>query len=288
MTAGPIVGTVAQLWRFPVKSMQGEPIDRSELGQRGLRGDRAYALIDTGTGKVASAKSVKMFPNLLECRAAFVEPPGPGGELPPVRVSLPDGTSVTGDTLDVDRVLSKFFRREVRMIRAAPEDFTIDMYQPDQEAFVEQKLGAAFFAQAGLPSPVPVGAFFDLFPVSVLTTSTLERLAGHRPGTRFDPRRFRMNVIVATEGAGFVENEWIGRAVAIGDAVRLRVAVPDARCVMTTLPQGDLARDIEVLRTLTEHNRVQVGAGGRFPCAGVYAVVEAPGSIRKGDRVALA
>ena len=222
MTTGRIVGTVAQLWRFPVKSMQGEPIDRTDLGPRGLPGDRAYALIDTDTGKVASAKSVKLFPSLLECRAAFVEPPGPGGELPPVRMSLPDGTSVTSDSGDVDRVLSKFFRREVRMIRAAPEDFTIDMYHPDRDTFVEQKLGAAFFAQAGLPSPVPAGAFFDLFPVSVLTTSTLERLAEHRPGTRFDPRRLRMNVIVATEGTGFVENESLRRDRRRGPAPRRR------------------------------------------------------------------
>jgi MOSC domain-containing protein len=297
MAMSGIVGTVAELWRFPVKSMQGEKIERTELGGRGLAGDRAYALIDADTGKVASAKSVKHFPNLLECRAAFVEPPGPGAEPPPVRMSLPDGTSVNSDSRDVDRVLSTFFRRNVRLARAAPEDFKIDMYYPDVEnldpeghrdTFVEQKLGSAFFAQVGLPSPVPAGAFFDLFPVSLLTTSTLGQLREHRPLTRFDQRRFRMNVIVATKEAGFVENEWVGRGVAIGDAARLRVALPDSRCVMTTLAQGDLPGDTDVLRTLTTHNRVQVGPGRLLPCAGVYAVVEAPGSIGTGDRVALA
>ncbi|MFY9610149.1 MAG: MOSC N-terminal beta barrel domain-containing protein [Blastocatellia bacterium] len=296
MATRGVVGPLAGLWRFPVKSMTGERLEQAELTERGLLGDRAYALIDADTGKVVSAKSVRLFPGLLGCRAAFVEPPRSGSELPPVRITLPDGTSVTSDFSDVDRVLSAYFRREVTLARSAPDDFTIDQYHPDVEnldpaghrdTIVEQKLGSAFFADAGLASPVPVGSFFDLFPVSVLTTSTLEQLSELQPESNFDQRRFRMNVIVGIEGAGFVENDWIGRELAIGDAVRLNVALPDPRCVMTALAQDDLPRDTDVLRTLTRHNRVQVGAAGQFPCAGVYAVVTSPGMMRIGDRVAL-
>ncbi len=184
----------------------------------------------------------------------------------------------------------------VTLARAAPESFTIDQYHPDvegldpqghRETVIEQKLGSAFFAEAGLASPVPVGSFFDLFPVSVLTTSTLERLSELRAESRFDQRRFRMNIIVGTDEAGFVENDWIGRQVTLGDSARLRAALPDPRCVMTTLAQDDLPRDTEILRTLTLHNKVQVGAGGEFPCAGIYAVVEAGGSVQTGDHVVL-
>jgi hypothetical protein len=114
----------------------------------------------------------------------------------------------------------------------------------------------------------------------------VEQLAD-RPQSRFDHRRFRMNVIVGTPRAGFVENDWIGHELAIGDAVRLRVAMPDPRCVMTTLAQEDLPVDSDVLRTLTRHNRLQLGDAGLFPCAGLYAVVEAPGTMRTGDRVAV-
>ena len=96
-----------------------------------------------------------------------------------------------------------------------------------------------------------------------------------------------MNVIVDTRKAGFVENDWIEQELSIGDAVRLRVALPDPRCVMTTLAQGDLPQDSDVLRTLTRHNMVQVGDAGRFPCAGVYAVVESAGTLQLGDRVGL-
>ena len=296
MATSGIVGAVAGLWRFPVMSMRGELLEQAEFTELGLVGDRAYALIDADTGKVVSAKSTRLFPGLFGCRAAFIDPPRLGGELPPVQITLPDGTSVTSDSSDVDRVLSAYFRRDVTLARAAPDDFTIDQYHPDLEdvdsagfrdTVVEQKLGSAFFAQVGLASPVPVGSFLDLFPVSVLTTSTLERLGELRPQSRFDQRRFRMNVIVGTEEGGFVENDWMGLELAIGEAVRLGVALPDPRCVMTTLAQEELPKDTEVLRTLTQHNRVQVGAAGLFPCAGVYAVVASAGTMRVGDRVAL-
>ena len=290
------VGSVTGLWRFPVKSMRGEQLDEAHVTERGLVGDRAYALIDTDTGKVVSAKSVKRFPDLLDCRATFVEPPGADEDPPPVEIALPDGSTVRSDAGDVSAVLSTFFQRDVTLARAAPDDFTIDQYHPDiedvdpaghRDTVVEQKLGAAFFAEAGIPSPVPVGAFFDLFPVSVLTTSTLQQLSELQPQSRFDERRFRMNVIVDTDEAGFVENDWISRQLAIGDAVRLSVALPDPRCVMTTLAQEELPKDNDVLRTLTRYNRLQVAGAGRFPCAGVYAVVEAPGTMRTGDEVAL-
>jgi uncharacterized protein YcbX len=290
------VGAVKSLWRFPVKSMRGERVEAADLTARGLVGDRAYALVDPATGKVMSGKSPLLGPNLLGCRAAFVEPPEAGDEQPPVRITLPDGTSVTSDAPDVEATLSGYLGRQVRLDRAAPEDFTIDQYHPDVEGLdpeghrdtvTESKLGSAFFAEVGLPSAVPVGAFFDLFPVSVLTTSTLRRLTELRPESRFDERRFRMNVIVGTDEPGFVENGWTGHELEIGSDVRLGVAIADPRCVMTTLAQDELPKDTDVLRTLARNNRVDV-AGGLYPCAGVYAVVESAGTIREGDRVMLA
>src|SRR4028118_315439 len=112
MTRNGAVGAVAGLWRFPVKSMRGERLEQTELTEHGLVGDRAYALIDADTGKVVSAKSTRLFPDLFGCRATFVEPPQPGGEAPPVRIALPDGTSVSSDSGEGDRVLSGYLDRE--------------------------------------------------------------------------------------------------------------------------------------------------------------------------------
>jgi MOSC domain-containing protein len=288
------VGTVAALWRFPVKSMLGETVDEADVSERGIAGDRAYALIDGETGKVVSAKNPKRWPGLFGCRASFVAAPG-GDEVPAVRITLGDGSSVRSDSPDVGGRLSRFFGRDVVLARPAPADFTIDQYHPDVEdadpgghrdTVVDQKLGSAFFDEAGLPSPVRVGAFFDLFPLSVLTTSTLDRLNDLSPASRFDERRFRMNVIVRTQKPGFVENEWVGRALGFHDGVQLAVSIPDPRCVMPTLMQEDLPKDNEILRTLVRHNRLDV-AGARFPCAGAYATVIAGGTIRPGDQVVL-
>jgi uncharacterized protein YcbX len=95
-----------------------------------------------------------------------------------------------------------------------------------------------------------------------------------------------MNVIVETPGRGFIENDWVGRTLAIGDDVRLGVALPDPRCVMPSLAQEDLPRDPKILKALARHNRLDV-AGMRYPCAGVYAVAEDTGTIRSGDTVSL-
>ncbi len=291
-----IVGTIENLWRFPVKSMRGEELQEAVVTERGVLGDRAYALIDTDTGKVVSAKSVKLFPDILECAAKFLEPPPQsGGDIPPVHITLPDGSVVRSDSAEVDRVLSAFFKRNVTLKQSAPEDFTVDQYHPDVEgadpggnrdAVVQQKLGSALFASLGMESPLPVGSFLDVFPVSLITSSTLARFAQKQPQSRFDSRRFRMNVILRTQFNGFVENAWIGHTLELGETTRLSVALHDPRCVMVTLAQYDLPKDTDILRALVRDNRVQLGDLGAFPCAGIYAVVAAPGPIRIGDNVA--
>jgi MOSC domain-containing protein len=267
------LGSVAGLWRFPVKSMKGEQLEQVELTPSGLVGDRAYALIDVDTGKVVSAKHVNLFPTMLDCRAAFDEPPKPGGELPPVRITLPDNSTVTSDSSSASQRLSSFFGRNVKLAQTATDDFI--------------KSRSAFLAGAGLNSPAAVGAFCDLFPLSVVTNSTLDRLNEIRPESRFDPRRFRMNVIVDATDGGFVETNWIGHTFRIGYSVRFHVTLPDPRCVLTTFAQDELPKDNDILRTLAQHNMIQVGDAGEFPCVGVYAVVETPGTIQTGDRVSL-
>jgi hypothetical protein len=89
------------------------------------------------------------------------------------------------------------------------------------------------------------GTFFDAAAVHVLTTATIERLREFFPHGRFEVRRFRPNIVVepVTTEEDFVENDWLGRTLTIGDELRLSITNPCPRCVMTTLPQGDLPRD---------------------------------------------
>ena len=100
------------------------------------------------------------------------------------------------------------------------------------------------------------------------------------PGGRFEVRRFRPNIVMApvSSETGFLEDGWVGREVAIGDEVRLTITAPCPRCVMTTLPQGDLPRDPGILRAAAKHNGTNVG---------VYAAVLRAGTIRRGDPVHL-
>src|SRR5918994_5314184 len=198
MSIGEPVGTVGALWRFPVKSMLGEEIDQVDVDAGGIVGDRAFALVDVETGKVASAKHPKVWPDLLRCQASYDAPPRADEPLPPARIELADGTSVMSDAPDVDTVLSRFCGREVELARAAPPDFTIDQYHPDQEhldpqghrdEFTETKLGTALFEELGQPSPVPEGSFFDVFPISLMTTSMLDHLNELEPRSDFDLRR---------------------------------------------------------------------------------------------------
>jgi len=288
------IGEIASLWRFPVKSMGGEKLQEVDISGNGIVGDRAYALFDVATGKVVSAKSSKLFPDLLKCRAEFVSPPIQGEKIPPVTVMLPHGDVVRSDEVGANEKLSKFFGREVKLIQTAPDDFTIDQYHPDiagldpsgnRNTIVSQKLGAALFKSAGLASPVATGSFFDVFPVSVITTSTLHKLKTLSPDSSFDEQRFRMNVVVKTLDDGFIENSWVSHDLAMGTGAQLSVAMLDPRCVMTTLPQPGLPQDLEVLRTLVIHNRVELPGMGNFPCAGVYAVVHTQGKVRVEDPV---
>lgn len=290
------IGVVEELWRFPVKSMAGEAVPLVTLTSDGVLGDRAYAMLDVETGRIVSAKNVRQFPGMLACRSVFVVPPVAGDDVPPVRIDLPNGTSVRSDADDADQTLSDFFGRSVRLVRQAPADFMIDQHHPDLEAGVvaeprgktlTQKLGAALFAELGLPSPVVPGRLVDAFPLSLLSTSTLARLSALQPQTRFERERFRMNVIVSPGDPAAAEVAYIGRALTLGAAARVEVAIPAPRCVMTTLPQDGISADLEVLRALVRHNRVPVGPLGNLPCCGLYAAVVAGGELRVGDAVLL-
>lgn len=270
-TLGSVLGRVSAIRRYPVKSMLGEELDSAKVTERGLLGDRAYALVDAETGKVASAKDPRRWPNLFEFRARFGEPFATAGSLPPARITLPDGESVTTDQPDIETRLSAAVGRPVRLARSGFEGATAEGYWPDHDWLPNPDQAFEF--------PLPAGSFFDEAMVHLITTATLGRLQALAPESRFDVRRFRPNLVIEPTSvtAGFVENDWIGRTLTIGET-QLQISGPCPRCIMTTLSQGDLPKDPRVLRTVVQENQGN---------AGVYASVVRVGVVRLGDAVTL-
>ena len=270
------LGTIEALWRYPVKSMQGEEVEESTVGPRGLAGDRAYALYDPESNRIASAKRPLVWGKLFEFGASIVE----AGEPPVVRVTFPDGTSAETGGDGLEARLSEEFGMEVRVLSAPPEGaryMSVPLGESEGEATAE--------------FPVMNG-FFDLGALHLLSTGTLAHLSALYPEGTFAARRYRPNVVVGTpesaraqtgaRSGGFVENGWVGKTLALGDEVRVRVFTPAPRCVMTTLPQparGELAalpNDPGILRAAAANNQNNVG---------VYAIVERGGVVRRGDAV---
>jgi uncharacterized protein len=279
------LGSVVSLWRYPVKSMMGEELNAAEITERGLLGDRAYALVDSSDGKVASAKNPRKWPQLFDFRAAFVDPPRSGAKVPPVRITLPEGRVVSSDQSDVNQILSRALKREVtldvteRGQREIVESTFPNPWTPTAEEYWPDMEGLEF-RDTVTDFNLPEGTFFDCAVVHVLTTATVDRLRELYPEGRFEVRRFRPNIVVeiASGVKDFVENAWIGGTLAIGDAVRLSLTGPCPRCVMTTLPQGDLGKDPGILRTAAQHNHANVG---------LYASVVRGGTVRRGDAIGL-
>lgn len=276
------LGSVGALWRYPAKSMAGERLTEAPVSEGGIVGDRAYAVVDRANGKVASAKLPRKWQPLVDLSASFTAPPAPDGPPPPVRITWPTGeTAVSGDG-DLDDRLSRTLGRPVALTTARPDTVSLERLDPLEGDEVILDIGALMMA----------GRFSDYAAFHLITTATLATVAALSPGSRIDARRFRPNLVIDTGGAaeGFVENAWVGRILAIGPDVRLRISDPTPRCSIPTLAQQDLPRDPGLVRTLVQHNRIPVPLldGQLLPCAGIYGFVVAGGVVRAGDRVALA
>jgi uncharacterized protein len=266
------VGKVVSIWRYPVKSMMGEELNSSYVTERGLIGDRVYAIIDQETGKVTSAKNPVKWGKLFDFRAAFIDSLQTVENIPPVRITLPDGSQVFSNQSEIDHTLSKVLSREVTLMKASLEKPSYEEYWPDIEGIAHREM----VTDEAMPSQT----FFDVAVIHILTTSTINRLRELYPEGRFEIRRFRPNIVVesASEEKDFIENSWVNKKLKIGEEIVLKVTAPCTRCVMITLPQGDLPKDLGILHTVAKYNQVY---------AGVYASVDRGGIVRRGDIVQL-
>jgi uncharacterized protein len=255
------VGIISELWRYPVKSTRGERLREMTVAADGALGDRAFAVRELKYGGIISAK---MWPWMLELRSGWsVEPNAEGGGV--VRVEMPDGTAIEGDSAQSAKVLSAIFKHPVRLERTRQGQIS----PADIEAI---RKGEAF---------LPQWKFYDEGPLHLVATGTLRHLHQLEGGDAdFDPRRFRPNILIDTGGdAGeFIEDRWLAGVLQIGETAQIGDMWPAIRCVMTTHPQDELRHNPAILRTAAQHHQAYVG---------VFAGARVPGVIRLGDAVVL-
>jgi MOSC domain-containing protein len=274
-----LVGTVEELWRYPVKSMLGGKVSELLLTERGGLGDRAWALRDRRNGRIVSAKRV---PRLLEFRATYeVEPvPGFAGV---VRIETPEGDILYAGQDDASARISRILGRPVALDNFAHhvEKATIDRDTVFGDVPVSQ------MKPDWTPETMPdyfqlkSGSFLEIGAVFLLASGSVGHLRSLQGGTALiDRRRFRPNLYIDTgqESGRFVEDDWLGGKLAVGDSVVLDKFAPTLWCVGSTLAQEELPRDRSILRTI---------AGGHQGCLGVYGSVASAGLVRVGDRVVL-
>jgi uncharacterized protein YcbX len=253
---GTNAGSVGELWHFPVKSMQGSPVDVLDFESGGAVGDRRWAVVDPAAGRVLSAKR---WADLLQATGAVAA----DGT---VTVTLPDGTTHAAGDPATDAALSSWLDHDVRL-QQPPSGESLP-YELHTEAWDDASPTWEF---AGPPG----GPFVDVAAAHVLTGASLRAAAALHPEGRWEVRRFRPNALLDVDGDGFVEDAWIGQRIGLG-AVVVEPFMPTVRCSMTTRAQPGLPRDADIARTLNREHGLNLG---------LYCTVATPGTVRVGDPV---
>jgi uncharacterized protein YcbX len=279
------IGSVSEIWRYAVKSMGGELLERVRLEAGGIPGDRGWAVRDEEKGGIRGAKKI---PGLMQCRARYLAPPTVE-RAGPAEITLPDGSAFASDDPQAATRLSAFLAKRVTLWPLQPAD-KLDHYRrgaPDHED-LEVELRSMFGLEEDEPLPdlsvfppeimeyeSPLGTYFDAFPLLVMTDASLERLGELLPESVIDVRRFRPNFLIRSEQRGFAEAAWPGKKLRLGRAV-IEIIADCPRCVMTTHAFGDIPKDPQIMRTLVRENSQMLG---------VYARVVEPGEISVDDSV---
>lgn len=307
-----IVGSVSEIWRYPVKSMGGEKLAsaRVEAGIMGLVGDRGWALRDDVVGEIRGAKN---FPTLMLCSARYREPPRID-HIPHVDITLPDGTSIGSDDPQVNQTLSAYLGHAVSLMPLQPASdkahyrraqfgsaligkvarsrwrpwfeklLPYTKLERDTRELLSRDTGEPSLDYSTIPADLfeftsPPGTYFDLWPLHLLTTASLATMAKLNPKAAWDARRFRPNFLISTlpEMKGLIEAEWGGRTISVGE-VACQMSVPTIRCGMTAHAQVGLAKDPSVLRSIVREAAQNLG---------VYGSAAQSGQVGVGDAVAL-
>ena len=302
-----IIGKIQQIWRYPVKSMSGQALDDCAVGILGLPGDRGWALRDEKTKEITNGKRI---PQLMQCAARYREEPH-NGTIPHVDITCQDDTPIGSDETDVNEKLSKVLGKTVSLwplqaptnkahYRRASVVSRLSHFKVVRSQLprllrlrnVDAQLRETFSREPGEPLPdltqlpaevleftSPLGTYFDAYPIHLLTTASLEAMAGFNSAAVWNVRRFRPNFLIETDEGieGLIEAGWGGRHLRIGP-LELKCEIPTVRCGMTTHAQAGLPKDPSVLRSIVKDADQNLG---------IYASVVSAGRVAVNDSVAL-
>ena len=304
-----IIGTVKEIWRYPVKSMAGQRLENCTVGSLGIPGDRGWALRDETTREITNGK---LIPQLMMCAARYVDEPS-NGDIPNVQITFPDGTEIHSNDPSINSRLSEVFKKNVTLWPRQPatnkehyrrrsasarlmapllrtSGFRSMLPQLTKLPGLSDQLRGLFSRESNEPVPdisllpaevleftSPLGTYFDAYSVNVLTTASLKKMATFNPAAMWDVRRFRPNFLIETADGveDLVESTWAGKTMRVG-TVELKGEIPCARCGMTTHAQDGLPKDPSVLRSIVKDADQNLG---------LYASVAKPGEVRVGDSV---
>ena len=289
-----LVGKLKEIWRYPVKSLGGNTVESAHVHKYGIAGDRGWALIDSNTGDICSAKQISA---LLKLTARYQFEPSEKvayrDDVPPVAIQFPDGRELVGSE-EQAAAISEFTGRQLMLHSLEPPQ-NIDHYRrskPHSKEFMKALTdiiaeGNSEFEDfdQGISSTLmecfcPPGTYYDVFPLHLLTTATLQHMT-EKSGELFDHRRFRPNLLVETENDidGITEFDWVGKSLRVGE-VLLKVESRTIRCSMPTHEQAHygLSQNQEIGKSLHQITN-------RF--LGVNISVECGGSIHTGDEIEL-
>jgi hypothetical protein len=257
-----IIGKVDSLWRYPVKSMRGEPLDEAFAGYSGIYGDRLFAFRSSASPKGFPYFTARQQRRLLQYRPHFRYPDKAAR---PINLIDAEGKNANPLLADLAELVVDVETPDGKTL-AIDDPALIEMLRPD----IDQKHEVTLMQSQR--------AMTDCRPVSILSLQSAQQLA-EETGAQVDKRRFRANVYVdLTSAKGFAENELVGRSVRIGPKVVITVLERDSRCVIITLDPDTGEQTPALLKKVAQaHDGM----------AGVYGAVLVEGMLHKGDSVEL-
>ncbi len=267
--------SIAELWRYPIKSMGGERVESLELRVSAIVGDRRWAVRNTETGKIASAKRPRPYGQLLDWSA---DTHADGG----VIVSAPDGREYIAGSSELDAALTGALGEPVQVV---------EVEEGREETYGSEWPEIPGTVLSDVEVDLPVAAltektsFVDASAVHIIVNQSMAHLAALLDGIKLGSQRFRPNVVLDAHdhsGSGeFADLAWEDLDVKIGDA-ELRIGDATPRCVMTTLAQPGYEQAKSVLQVLAATARKEFDYGA-FACFGTNAEVTVAGTIQVGD-----